>query len=419
MSQSISTKNQKHNNSQNASENSGVYLGSSLIHRPTPSAVASRAPKKITSVDSDGVASVAPDAPENRVIRYQRQSASRRLLPKKRVSKCLRWKMAKNVKVLKSSEHKKCHYGDLMICGSVWDCPVCAGKISERRRVELTRAVEQHKEFGGSVYLITFTYSHKKHDDLQELLKKQSKAMIWFYQHRTYKEFAKRYEKQGRVRALEVNHGANGWHPHVHELWFLDLHLQDLETLKLEIFNLWVKACARFDLGTPSWDHGVDVRGGGDAASYVSKFGLEDKKPGTKAWGIEDEITKASSKKARLGSRSAFQLLDDYIDGDKQSGALFSEYSKAFHGKRQLTWSRGLKAVFDLDTMTDEELATQQEDKAVILAEIEPEQWKAITRMSTPKMDNRVIVLTLAENGGVEAMMRFIDDLVVRYKSTN
>jgi len=429
MKQSISSNNQKHNNSQNTADNSGVYLGNTPIRRPTPNDAACSASNKNTTTlksvasvapvtpDKDGVIDCPKNRTDNRIIRYTRQSASRKLLPKKRVAKCLRARISSTVKVMKSKEHKKCHFADLMICGSVWDCPVCAAKISERRRQELTRAITQHKGFGGSVYLITFTYSHKKEDDLQELLKKQSKAMIWFYQHRTYKELAKRYEKQGRVRALEVNHGANGWHPHIHELWFLDLHLQDLQTLKLEIFNLWVKACARYDLGAPSWDHGVDVRGGGDAAAYVAKFGLEDKK--TKGWDIQDEVTRASSKKARNGSRSAFELLDDYIEGDKQAGALFAEYSKAFHRKKQLTWSKGLKAVYDLDTLTDEELANKKDDECHVLAKIDIDQWRAILRTSTPKHDNRVIVLTLAEYGGADVVNQFIADLVTRYKKSN
>jgi hypothetical protein len=393
---------------------SGVYLGRTLVYEPLSNDGASSVSENNSAPDQDGVIKTTITASDNRIIRYQRQSSAQELLPNKRVGKCLKTRIAKTVKVMKSKEHGKCHYGDLMICGSVWDCPVCAGKISERRRVELTRAVEQHKSFGGSVYLITFTYSHKKQDNLQELLEKQAKAMQWFYRHRTYKEIAKRYQKQGRVRALEVNHGENGWHPHIHELWFLDLHLHDFQTLKLEIFNLWLKACQRFDLGLPSWDHGVDVRGGGDAAAYVAKFGFEEKKPS--AWGIEHEITKASSKKARTGSRSAFQLLDDYIEGDKQAGALFSEYSKAFHRKKQLTWSRGLKAVFDLDTMTDEELATLQDDEAKLLSTIEDYQWSAVIGTSTPKQDNRVIILTLAETGGLDAMNIFIKDLVIKYK---
>lgn len=418
MTQIISVSSKDAQNFQKNTLDSGVLLGNTPIHEPVTVGVACSELKENLIIDQEGVIKTSPDASENRLIRYSRQSASRKLLPEKRVAKCLRSPIAKTVKIFKSKYHGKCHFGDLMICGSIWDCPVCAAKISERRRVELKTAVKQHESFGGSVYLITFTYSHKKQDDLDELLSKQAKAMQWFYRHRTYKELAKRYQKQGRVRALEVNYGDHGWHPHIHELWFLDLHLQDFATLKLEIFNLWLKACQRYDLGLPSWEHGVDVRSGGDAAYYVSKFGLEDKKS-TKAWGIENELTKASSKKGRNGSRSPFQLLDDYIDGDKKSGSLFFEYSKAFHGKRQLTWSRGLKAVFDLDIMTDEELAHQKEDEADLLAELTLEQWRIILRSIRSSYEVRCIILTICENGGVDALNQFMTDLVSRYKQSH
>jgi hypothetical protein len=368
-------------------------------------------------ISSDGEIKQKPNSITVRVTRYQRQSASRKLLPKKAVSKCLRFRLAKDVKVLKSNKHGKCHYGDLVICGRIWDCPVCAAKISERRRSELTTAISQHTTNGGSVILVTLTYPHKREDNLQELLEKQKKASIWFYQHRIYRELKKRYMKIGRVRALEVNYGeANGWHPHIHELWFLELNLHDYQILKSEILGLWVKACERYGLGIPSELHGVDVRGGEYAAKYVSKMGTEDKKH---KWGIEDEITKAHAKKGRNGSSSPFQLLDSYIDGDKRSGALFIEYSNAFHGKRQLTWSRGLKSQFELVDKTDDDLAHEQDDKAILLAEISPEQWKVINRTSTPRHDNRVIILTLAENGGIDAMNRFITDLVENYKTSH
>jgi hypothetical protein len=388
-----------------------------LKHEPLPLSVVSRGSINNSSVSLDGEIKQKPDSLTVRVTRYQRQSASRKLLPKNRVSKCLRWRLAKDVKVLKSQKHGKCHYGDLVICGGVWDCPVCAAKISERRRVELTTGIKQHTTNGGSVLLVTLTYPHKREDNLQELLDKQKKASEYFYRHRTYKELKKRYMKIGRVRALEINHGeANGWHPHIHELWFLQLNLHDYEILKSEILGLWIKACVRYGLGTPSESHGVDVRGGEYAAQYVSKMGTEDKKH---KWGIEDEITKAHAKKGKNGSRSPFQLLDDYIEGDKRSGALFIEYSNAFHGKRQLTWSRGLKSQFDLIEKTDDDLVHEEDDKAVLLAEINPEQWRVINRTSTPRHDNRVIILTLAENGGVDAMFLFIDNLIKCYKKPN
>jgi len=397
-------------------QNLPVKIGFPLVclrnHEPVTDDAAFRASKKIIVNSQDGVINGKPCPQENRIIRYQRQSASMRLLPDKRVSKCLRWRIGK-VQVLKSVEFNKCHYGNLTICGSVWDCPVCASKIAEVRRLELTKATEQHTQNGGSVLLVTFTYPHQREDDLKELLDKQAKAMQWFYRHRDYKDLKRRYMKKGRVRALEVNHGeANGWHPHIHELWFMDMHLSDFETLHLEVLTLWRKACVKHGLGVPSFEHGVDIKGGDYAAKYVTKFGQEDKKD----WSIEHELTKANVKKGRKGSRSPFQLLDDYIEGDKRAGALFIEYSQAFKGKRQLTWSRGLKAEFDLQEKSDDEIAHDQEDKAVLLAEIETEEWRAITGTSTPKQDNRALVLTLAENGGVDAMRRFIAGLLVLYQ---
>lgn len=415
MEQSISIIPQNYNN---FTPISGAPLGILRICRPSSNNGACRIRKtqnQEISFNQDGVIFHTPDSKENRIIRFQRQSASRRLLQGKRVAGCLHNRLASTVKVLKSQEHGSCHFGDLMICGSVWDCPVCSAKISERRRIELTRAVDQYTKAGCSVLLVTFTYSHKLEDDLKELLAKQSKAFTWFYQHRTYKELKKRYMKEGRVRALEVNHSkVNGWHPHVHELWFIDLHLHDYDTLKREVFNLWVKACEKYELGKPSWEHGVDIRGGNEASKYVAKFGLEDKK--TRNWGVEDELTKANVKKGRKGSLSPFELLDKCIAGNKESSALFFEYSTAFHRKKQLTWSKGLKSIFDLAELTDEELAHQQDDEAILLAKIDADEWTAIIKTSRPSHDNRSIILTLAENGGVDAMRLFIDDLVTRYK---
>ena len=36
---------------------------------------------------------------------------------------------------------------------------------------------------------------------------------------------------KGLIRSLEVTHGANGWHPHTHELWFLKGSAEGLQSL--------------------------------------------------------------------------------------------------------------------------------------------------------------------------------------------
>ena len=60
-------------------------------------------------------------------------------------------------------------------------------------------------------------------------------------------------------------------------------------------------------------------------------------------------MTKGHIKKGKAGkhlSTSCGQSLAD--KNDKQAAALFAEFAKAFKGKRQLSWSNGLKAKFNL-----------------------------------------------------------------------
>lgn len=40
----------------------------------------------------------------------------------------------------------------------------------------------------------------------------------------------------GLIRALELTHGANGWHSHTHELWFFDAN-SSVESEKAFIVN--------------------------------------------------------------------------------------------------------------------------------------------------------------------------------------
>lgn len=400
----------------NLAQNEGLLLGNTPIYGPFNNHAASSPSKPDLLISPDGVISAEPTDKEKHQLsilqRFIRQTASRRLLGKKRVSKCFRVRIAKTVKVYKSKAHGTCHLRDLAICGSVWDCPICSAKVSERRRIELSNATKQYKEnYGGSILLVTFTYPHKKEDDLKQLFDKQQKASEWFYSHRTYKGpkgIRHRHNLDGRVKALEINHGnLNGWHPHVHELWFIESHLSDYEPLKLEVFDLWVKACEKYNLGIPSWKHGIDIRGGDDASGYVSKFGLETTKKDN--WSVEHELTKANAKKGRNGSMTPFQLLDDYILGDEQSGSLFVEYSQVFHGKNQLSWTRGLKKMFNIDEITDEELAQMEDDQAEQLTEIDGVDWDRLVKKCNFSHDTRAIINFLGQSGGADAIHRYVN----------
>lgn len=343
---------------------------------------------------------------DSRVLRYVRQSAARSLLPDSRVSWCLRrLKESSNqsagVDVLLDNVNNSAHYGGLISCGKPWECPVCASKISQRRRDELCLAVDQHQQNGGRVVLVTYTFSHSFKDDLTDTMKRLQKAFDGMKAQRAFKALKASVGCVGTVRALEITYGKNGWHPHIHEIWFLDKSDFSMQDMKLLIFNVWESQCQKKGLGVPDLEHGIDVSDGSYAATYASK------------WGIEDELTKANLKKARVvSSRTPFQLLDSYIDGDKQSGALFIEYVKVFRGKRQLCWSRGLRAMFDLKPeLTDEELASLQLHSADILGTIELKDWKLVLKNRGKRRDSRAELLRIAESGGWSAVLDFIESL--------
>ena len=98
---------------------------------------------------------------EQRLLKLALQAEARYILPDERVAHCLRQvnPMAAGVEVLHSLEHQVAHYKSLIICGSVWMCPLCAAKISERRREELERAISRHIDQNGAVFMATYTIS--------------------------------------------------------------------------------------------------------------------------------------------------------------------------------------------------------------------------------------------------------------------
>lgn len=339
------------------------------------------------------------DPDQLRAERFTLQGVVAKLMPNSRTSKCLRsvQSAASGVQVHKSDEFCTCHYSGLQTCGSVWSCPVCAAKVAERRRsFELAPAIEAHTTAGGSVLLITYTVPHGREDDLKDMLKRLSATVATMKGHRNYKALRKILRQVGTVRALEVTHGANGWHPHIHELWLIDGETTlSHDDIKADLFTCWRRAAMANDFDEPSEKWGVDVQDGDFAAAYVAKWGHEPTQP---LWTVDAELSKQVVKKAGRGGRSPFQLLADCAAGDVQAGRLFVEYSEAFRGARQLVWSRGLKERFGIGEISDEEISAIQEATAEPVASIPPKVWRKITRLELkqPYLQPRATILSLA-----------------------
>lgn len=324
-------------------------------------------------VTAEGVILDAPrDSRGARAERYALKSAACRLLPKgHRTSKCMRWILPdRSVEVLKGATTDRAFYKGLQVCARPWTCPVCAAKISERRRQEVLHGMKQAEILGLLVYLLTLTVPHGMGDDVNQIVAKMQAAWTRLWQGRQGMALRHALGLFGHIRALEVTYGANGFHPHFHALLFI--HPDQCTGAGLASLALrWQQVAVKSGLPAPSLDRGCRIDDGQKAAAYVTKG----------VWGLESEVTKGHTKTGKKGSRTPLDLLRGFLEGDTKAGALWRVYVAAFEGKRQLYWSNGLKKLLALAELSDEEIANKPEDeKALLLAFIEYDQWSIIIR---------------------------------------
>jgi len=319
------------------------------------------------------IASETPYIPP-KILRFMLQSAARELLPDERVAKCLRQIIptAQRVEIHKSKQQKTAHYRNLLVCSRIWHCPVCAAKISEERRRELSGVT---KKWTGGLSLVTFTMSHSNSIPLRPLLNDLLTAHRDFKSGAWFKEMSEYFGWNGSVKALEITHGQNGWHPHIHELIFTsNVPSEDTQKLfEIQIGQRWrhcLKKISRF----ASTERGVTVKQGDEAVSeYIGKFG-ETKVQNN--WSFAHELTKQVVKRGKFKGQSPMQLLYDYMMGDKIAGKLWQEYAIVCKGKHQLVWSRGMRDMLKLATEpTDEQIAEKIPDDSYLLATITRGQW--------------------------------------------
>lgn len=327
--------------------------------------------KSCATPEFKGLAQIAT----RRAIKYSLQNEAVKLLPNERVRFCLRHRVdaTKGIEVRYNEKREQAHYSNVQRCGSVWTCPICSAQISEGRRQELKQGMEYwqgqggYKELGGAVYLLTLTNPHHHGDNLVQLLEGQKKALHRLWTLRKSREMFKALDKVGHITATEVTHGEHGWHPHYHILLFFKKPINS-KSLRNFLATCWQNCCEKSGLKVPSLEHGCDLRDGKYADKYVSK------------WGLADEVTKGHIKKGLEGNATPWDLLRLSEEGCKKSGRLFQVFADAFKGKRQLSWSKGLKSLLKVDVKEDEELAQVTEKDSVEVDILAMEIWRLILR---------------------------------------
>jgi len=327
----------------------------------------------------------------------------------------------------------------LQRCGKLHTCPICAAKVAELRRKQLSAAMARHIENGQTpaqkknqtpgkttAYLITQTFSHTADESLKELQDKFSKARAKFQNSRQWKSFRKNHGVVGCVNSFEHTVSVeNGWHPHVHMLVFCDSQAfdegapaenGDLNSPAIkELSDLWVKFLLECDLGSKQKEndmklHAFNVRGGEKAAEYIAKFGHDER------WGASSEITQAHAKIGSAGERDGmmhftpFQLLVWAEQGDGWAIHRFREFADEVDGKRALTWSPGLKEKLGVLDVDEDEWAKRDDNQPeqIYVGELTAEQFSIV--QSRKRVDELLeYVATCADSTG--DLVEFVDSL--------
>jgi hypothetical protein len=232
-------------------------------------------------------------------------------------------------------------------------CPVCETRRRVKVADELKAVSAAQRDAGRVPYMLTLTVRHQMGDDLREMRKGIARAWSYMRKQPEWKPLA----GATCARGLEVTHGGNGWHPHLHViLW--------LEPLGDERRPLPRIANDERDLWEPSeldqlannlsaaWEYSVQRKLGAtflptrtrglrlhptDAAEYISKLGLSNQR-------LAFELSDPNRKKGRGGNRTPFQLMQDAANGDDTARALVAAYARGMKGAHVIDWSHITKA---------------------------------------------------------------------------
>jgi hypothetical protein len=307
----------------------------------------------------------------------------------------------------RTGDDRKAGFGGLATCGSVWACPVCSAKVSVERIGELDRLLKWNSERGGSAAMATFTMRHNKGQRLKTLWDGLSGAWRYMTTGRAGVHWRKLRDLlgcDGYVRATEGTFGdANGWHVHIHLLLIFNgpVSPETVQNLTELLYRQWSRGLELQGFSA-SRRHGVDVRlchGQGQSlervADYFSKMTFE--------------AAGGRFKAGRKGGRSPFEVLAEGLDtGNADDLEVWLEWEAASKGRRQLVWSRGLKARAGIEDRTDEEIAAAADEGETLLV-LPRSTWREMWPVA-------VELLETTEDGGIGAAMVWLDERGLFYE---
>ncbi len=294
------------------------------------------------------------------------------------------------------------YFSGVQLCGSVWGCPVCAAKIRYRRGLEISAAMLGCLKAGGGLEFLTLTIPHNRSDSMVETFDAVAKGFSHLLKGRRWVRVRAKFGVHGTIRTLEGTHGGNGWHNHLHGIFFTDKPLTDEQrtALNLHLFTLWADFIEKRGFRRPLLERCrlEPVRSAEKVAEYVAKA-------------VAFELTRQDLKPAGGSSRTSWQILADWAEyGADRDRLLFLDWVMGTKGRQAITWSKGLKARYGVGEVPDEALnegTESGEDRPTEFIPVSVREFRAAVRAGA-----RSLLLDVAETEGVAGVRRLLDELV-------
>jgi hypothetical protein len=240
--------------------------------------------------------------------------------------------------------------------------------------------------------------SHDRGEELAGLWRLLSAGWAFMTSGRQWQDFKDDHGLAGSVKTVEVTHGLNGWHPHLHVLFFVDAPMNDFDreddyrAFRASLRERWIdyyrikhhrnvsrEFGTRFEPVKPDESDRMGI--------YCTKAGYE--------------LAMADAKIGRSeGQRHPFAIAHDAARwGDKADVMLLREWLVASKRRKSIQWTGAdIKAYLSGGVdQTDGQLASEEQIGDQALLVVDRGLWRQIVRATRTA---RVEFLQLFEDGG-------------------
>ena len=413
---------------------------------------------------------IAEKKEQARQLRQALRSTSRNVSPNKRHQTCGHASIGD---VILNELGERVYATGLRSCGSVWECPVCSGRIAMQRIKETEEVLNAHLDAGGGAMFQTLTMPHDWTDKLKALQKAVAGGWTYVTNHARWNSQAKikgpawklklkakeklgienavramphdwtdklkalqravagewayvtnhaywdskrkskgvkwRMGIENVIRAMEGTHGANGYHIHLHNLILTERPLTEEEGEEL-------RASIYEQWATYIEEAGYRLPD--PKRCQMDHVSRRDVGRYLSKFGAALELVGGRGKGARSGNRTPWEVLADYREhGRPEDLSIWKEWATGMKGAKQLTGlSKARKRLGLAEGKTDDEAAAEDEGQ---LDQGEQEQEPRQVARVNPKAWGVVQrtdgaerrLLEVAARRGYEGVREYLDDL--------